>query len=67
MKTTIIERLDILLSLQDYNNTYQINLINSIKNDLISEWNASDAYVDEIRKVLDMDVTYELLNNIKIR
>lgn len=67
MKTEIIERLDILLSLQDYNNTYQINLINSIKNDLINEWNASDAYVDEIRKVLDMDVTYELLNEIKIR
>ena len=67
MKTGIIERLDILLSLQDYNNTYQINLINSIKNDLINEWNASDAYVDEIRKVLDMDVTYELLNEIKIR
>jgi len=67
MKTTIIEKLDRLLHLQPECNTYQINLINSIKQDLINEWNASDAYVDEIRQVLDMDATYELLDNIKIR
>jgi hypothetical protein len=67
MKTQILARLDILLSLQNENNFYQIKLLNSIKEDLINEWNASDAYVDEIRQVLDMDNTYDLLNNIKIR
>jgi hypothetical protein len=67
MKTEIIESLDILFSLQKDSDTYQKRLITKIKNDLINEWNASDAYVDEIRKVLDMDVTYELLNEIKIR
>ena len=67
MKTQIIARLDILLSLQNENNMYQIKLLNSIKEDLINEWNASDDYTAEIRAVLDMDNTYDLLNNIKIR
>jgi len=67
MKTQIIARLDILLSLQNENNMYQIKLLNSIKEDLINEWNASDDYTAEIRAVLDMDNTYDLLNNIKIK
>jgi hypothetical protein len=67
MKTQIIARLDILLSLQNENNMYQIKLLNSIKEDLINEWNASDNYAKQIREVLDMDNTYDLLNNIKIR
>jgi hypothetical protein len=67
MKTEIIESLDILFSLQKDSDTYQKRLINKIKNDLINEWNASDMYAQQIREVLDMDNTYELLNNIKIR
>lgn len=67
MKTTIIENLDILFSLQKDSDTYQKRLINKIKNDLLNEWNASDDYSQQIREVLDMDVTYENLNNIKIR
>lgn len=67
MKIEIIKKLDMLLDLQNESNTYQIALINSIKKDLINEWNESDMYVQQIREVLDMDVTYENLNNIKIR
>jgi hypothetical protein len=67
MKIEIIRKLDILLDLQSEDNIYQINLLNSIKQDLINEWNASDMYAQQIREVLDMDNTYELLNNIKIR
>ena len=67
MKTQIITKLDILLSMTDEANIHQITLINSIKKDLINEWNASDNYAAEIRAVLDMDNTYELLDNIKIR
>jgi phosphoglucomutase len=67
MKTQIITKLDILLSMTDEANIHQITLINSIKKDLINEWNASDNYAQQIREVLDMDNTYELLNNIKIR
>jgi hypothetical protein len=67
MKIEIIRKLDILLDLQSEDNKYQINLINSIKQDLINEWNASDNYAQQIREVLDMDNTYDLLNNIKIR
>jgi phosphoglucomutase len=67
MKTQIIQKLDILLALQSDYNIYQISLIKSIKNDLINEWNASDNYAQQIREVLDMDNTYDLLNNIKIR
>ena len=67
MKIEIIRKLDILLDLQSEDNIYQITLLNSIKKDLINEWNASDNYAQQIREVLDMNNTYELLNNIKIR
>jgi hypothetical protein len=67
MKTQILTKLDILLSITEENNIHQITLINSIKKDLINEWNASDDYAQQIREVLDMDNTYDLLNNIKIR
>jgi hypothetical protein len=67
MKTQIIEKLDLLLGTVNENNIYQAKLINEIKQDLINEWNESDNYAEQIRNVLDMDVTYELLNNIKIR
>ncbi len=67
MKTTIIEKLDLLLGTVNENNIYQAKLINEIKQDLINEWNESDNYAEQIKQVLDMDVTYELLNNIKIR
>ena len=67
MKTEIIESLDLLLKTTSEYNTFHIALITKIKQDLINEWNASDAYAAEIRAVLDMDNTYENLNNIKIR
>jgi hypothetical protein len=67
MKTQILTKLDILLSITPESNIHQITLINSIKKDLINEWNASDDYAQQIREVLDMDNTYDLLNNIKIR
>jgi hypothetical protein len=67
MKIEIIRKLDILLDLQSEDNIYQITLLKSIKKDLINEWNASDNYAQQIREVLDMDNTYDLLNNIKIR
>ena len=67
MKIEIIRKLDILLDLQSDDNIYQTTLLNSIKKDLINEWNASDNYAQQIREVLDMDNTYDLLNNIKIR
>jgi hypothetical protein len=67
MKIEIIRKLDILLDLQSEDNIYQITLLKSIKKDLINEWNASDDYAQQIREVLDMDNTYDLLNNIKIR
>lgn len=67
MKTQIIEDLDLLLKTTGEYNTFHIALINKIKQDLINEWNASDDYAQQIREVLDMDATYELLSNIKIR
>ena len=58
MKIEIIRKLDILLDLQSEDNIYQITLLNSIKKDLINEWNASDNYAQQIREVLDMNNTY---------
>jgi hypothetical protein len=67
MKTQIIEKLDLLLGTVNENNIYQAKLIKEIKQDLMNEWNEIDNYTEQIKQVLDMDVTYELLNNIKIR
>lgn len=67
MKKTIIEKLDLLLGTVNENNIYQAKLINEIKQDLMNEWNEIDNYTEQIKQVLDMDVTYELLNNITIR
>ena len=67
MKTTIIEKLDLLLNTTPEYNSFHITLINEIKQDLMNEWNEIDNYTEQIKQVLDMDVTYELLNNIKIR
>jgi hypothetical protein len=67
MKTTIIEKLDLLLATTSEYNSFQITLINSIKQDLMNEWNEIDNYTEQIKQVLDIDVTYENLNNIKIR
>lgn len=67
MKTQIIEDLDLLLKTTSEYNTFHIALINKIKQDLINEWNTSDDYAQQIREVLNMDNTYDLLNNIKIR
>lgn len=67
MKRTIIERLDRLIALTSEHNTYQLNELNAIKQELINEYNASDYYAEQIRQVLDMDVTYEMLNDIKIK
>jgi len=67
MKTQIITKLDILLSITPESNVYQMTLLNSIKKELIKEWNSSDDYAQQIREVLDMDNTYDLLNNIKIK
>jgi hypothetical protein len=67
MKAQIIEKLDLLLGTVNENNVYQAKLINEIKQDLINEWNEIDNYTEQIKQVLDMDVTYENLNNIKIR
>ena len=67
MKIEIIKKLDFVLDTIPEHNTLHIKLLNEIKQDLINEWNASDNYAQQIREVLDMDNTYELLNNIKIR
>lgn len=67
MKTEILKKLDLLLDTTNPDNTFHLKLINAIKQDLINEWNASDYYAEQIREALDMDVTYELLNDIKIR
>ena len=67
MKTQIIKKLDFVLDTTPEHNTLHIKLLNEIKQDLINEWNSSDDYAQQIREVLDMDNTYELLSNIKIR
>ena len=68
MKTEIINELDSLIQLsKDLDNAYMKNKLRDIKKLLLNEWNESDLYYEQIREVLNMDETYDLLNNIKIR
>ena len=67
MKTDIINKLDDLIQLsKDIDNTYFKNKLNDIKKDLLEEWNETDFYYEEIKRVLNYDETMDNLNNLKL-
>lgn len=66
MKTEIINELDNLIDLsKDLDNVYMKNKLRYIKDLLITEWNESDLYFQQIREVLRYDETMNNLNNLK--
>jgi len=67
MKTQVVEELDSLIQLsKDLDNIYIQNRLRFIKKLLQTEWNESDAYVEEIKQVLAYEETMENLNALKL-
>jgi hypothetical protein len=67
MKTQVIQELDSLIQLtKDLDNVYIQNRLRFIKKLLQTEWNESDAYMEEIKQVLDYEETMNNLNDLKL-
>jgi hypothetical protein len=65
--TEIINELNNLIQLsKDLENTYMKNKLEFIKKALYNEWNESDAYMEEIKKVLMYQETMDNLNDLKL-
>ena len=67
MKTEIINDLDILIQLsKDLDNAYMKNKLRNIKKLLLTEWNESDLYEQQVKEVLRYDETMNNLNKLTI-
>jgi hypothetical protein len=68
MKTEIINELDNLIQLsKDLENVYIQNRLRYVKKLLLTDWNESDLYYEQIRQVLRTDETMNNLNDLNIR
>ena len=66
-KQEILAKLEICISiLENTDNLYVRKQLEHIAEALVKEWNQSEAYAQEIRKVLNYDQTMTNLNNISI-
>ena len=66
-KQEILAKLEICISiLENTDNLYVRKQLEYIAEALVKDWNQSDAYVQEIREVLNYDETMSNLNNISI-
>ena len=65
MKQEVIKELDLLIQLtNDLDNVYIKNRLRYIKNLLVTDWNESDNYEQQIKEVLNYDETMNNLNNL---
>lgn len=65
MKTEIINELDSLIQLtSDLDNVYIKNRLRYVKKLLMTEWDESDLYYDQIKQVLREEETMNNLNNL---
>lgn len=65
MKTEIINELDALIQLtKDLDNVYIKNRLRYVKKLLLTEWNESDLYFQQIKEVLREEETMNNLNNL---
>ena len=66
-KQEILAKLEICISiLENTDNLYVRKQLEYIAESLVKDWNQSDAYLQEIREVLNYDETMANLNNISI-
>lgn len=67
MKTEIINELDSLIQLtKDLDNVYIQNRLRYVKKLLLTDWNESDNYEQQIKEVLNYDETMNNLNDLTI-
>ena len=65
MKTEIIKELDNLIQLtSDLDNVYIKNRLRYVKKLLLTEWDETDFYYEEIKKALNHDETMNNLNEL---
>ena len=65
MKTEIINEINSLIQLtSDLDNVYIKNRLRYVKKLLLTEWNESDLYYEQIREVLKEEETINNLNNL---
>lgn len=68
MKAQVISELDSLIQLtEDLENVYIQNRLRYVKKLLLTDWNESDLYYQQIREVLRTDETMNNLNDLNIR
>jgi hypothetical protein len=68
MKAQVINELDSLIQLtKDLENVYIQNRLRYVKKLLLTDWNESDLYYQQIREVLRADETMNNLNDLNIR
>jgi len=64
-KKEIIESLATCISLMEStDNIYVRNKLTDVAEALIQDWNETDCYVEEVRKIIGYDETMENLNNL---
>ncbi len=67
-KTEILTDLELSLNVANsIDNVYLRNKLMKVKESLVSLWNTEDMYYEEIRNALQMDETFDNLNQLKIR
>ena len=66
-KQEILAKLEMCIYiLETTDNLYVRKQLQQIADELVKDWNQSDAYAEEIREVLNYDETMFNLNNISI-
>jgi len=67
MKAQVISELDSLIQLtKDLENVYIQNRLRYVKKLLLTDWNESDLYYQQIREVLRTDETMNNLNDLHL-
>ena len=67
-KTEILQELQLLTDLAStMSDSFTYNKLTKVKDSLISLWNKEDMYYEEIRNALQMDETFDNLNQLNIR
>jgi hypothetical protein len=67
MKAQVISELDSLIQLsKDLENVYIQNRLRYVKKLLLTDWNESDLYYQQIREVLRADETMNNLNDLHL-
>jgi hypothetical protein len=67
MKAQVISELDSLIQLtKDLENVYIQNKLRYVKKLLLTDWNESDLYYQQIREVLRTDETMNNLNDLHL-